>query len=323
MLAGMLCFAACSDDDEDEAAGGSSSAEVNLNTPEFEGISGIYKVDNTGAGIESIEFTESGKYIIYRSSNYNVAPKRNTGNRFMRAARRTLTRGVDLGNMVVGDYTKIADNEYRLDGFGKIVVNQYDGNGFFKAFELTPDGETGIQLSVTKMESLSDSDKTKHLCRTWYMVSGRIQIYVNNVLVVEGSYDYATDKVTVTVDKLAEFEDENDYYPEEAEEIIRDAYDEVVDVTFSKSGTYLCHYIYTYGDSTSEYYEQSHWRWNNEAQGYLQYYWDDVMDDDWDAEGIVTVTFGGKNMYVSESYEDSEDGMSMRGVSYMVLESRD
>ena len=198
-------------------------------------------------------------------------------------------------------------------------MNRYDGNGGFKAFELNKEDGTSVQLSVTRQVMPTETEKTALLCRTWYFTGARVQLYGNETLVFDGSYDARTGEVSVAVDMSSMYDDEEDDSDDwSLEEDLRRDFEEISDVTFSRSGTYLCHYVYPEGYS-DENYAMSHWRWNDEGAGYLQYYWDDEMDDDWSNEGVVSVRFAGNRMVVSESYE--EEGV--RSVSTMTFESRD
>ncbi|MBR2380197.1 MAG: hypothetical protein IKA86_04285, partial [Paraprevotella sp.] len=61
-----LGFTACSEDGGDNEGGG-EGAPVNLPTPAFVGVSALYEVQTENSGIQSVELTEGGQYIITKA----------------------------------------------------------------------------------------------------------------------------------------------------------------------------------------------------------------------------------------------------------------
>ena len=119
-----LGFTACSEDGGDNEGGGKDNP-VNLPTPAFVGVSALYEVQTENSGIQSVELTEGGQYIITKapSSTYQVIRKKGL-------LRSTPTmRVVEDDNLISGTYTKVSNVEYDLEGYGKLKVNVFEDDG--------------------------------------------------------------------------------------------------------------------------------------------------------------------------------------------------
>lgn len=305
-----LGFTACSEDGGDNEGGG-EGAPVNLPTPAFVGVSALYEVQTENSGIQSVELTEGGQYIITKapSSTYQVIRKKGL-------LRSTPTmRVVEDDNLISGTYTKVSNVEYDLEGYGKLKVNVFEDDGKFATITLLPIDGGSIAVDVMAKTPVSNSNMTANLCRTWIPESLEEKEWENGVLVWHAVYDYATKQVSVKVgidgDRIEE--------------------DWLEKVIFSKAGTYICFY----DDDT---FEKSYWGWEDETAGLLSYWYDDVVsgmpdsapevvptpmeknsgEEDFD---VVYISFYDNKMEGVEHWKDSWDDVVYEGSYAYVLRS--
>ena len=267
MFFAAIGFTACGDDEE-------GLPPIN---PVFQAVSGKYTVTNYGSPYESIELTVSGNYIITTDGSLSyaaAAPQaeetpRHTSFLYNPAAK-IETRGTNYNGIIYGRYTELGGNRFALEGFGTLeIVYGEDGTQVI-GFELEPDGEGPVSLTVSKETTMPDSDATSKLCRTWRVDWMR---YVYS----EDGHQLAD--FTVSADNYQDFDDELEAFATE--------------VLFSQSGTYMIYYT----DGTIGI---SSWKWKNEADLTLYYAW----DNNWYEEDFVTVSFSGNTVTIYEVYED-------------------
>mgnify|MGYP001775886250 CR=1 FL=1 len=267
MLFATIGFTACGDDEE-------SLPPLN---PTFEAVSGKYTVTTSGSPYESIELTVSGNYIITTDNAAPwaaPAPQAESStvrtNFLYRTAAAAQTRATNYNGIIYGRYTELGNNRFALEGFGTLeIVYGEDGTEII-GFELTPDGEGPVSLSVSKETTMPDSDATDKLCRTWR---------VDKMTYVYSEDGHVLGEFTITADNYKEFDDEIDGFPTEA--------------LFSKSGTYMVYY-------TDGSLGISSWKWKDEAALTFLYAWDNQWYDD----DFATVSFSGNTAMVYEVYED-------------------
>ena len=306
-LAMMLCtlalsFTACQKDDDDKGGKGGSKGN-GFGTEKYESISGLYEVENTSSGIKSIELTAGGEYIIVFTGRYVGSPEKVNGKEMTMFALRNVATRSGEENYVTGTYTyDEEEDEISLENYGTLLIYGRGKDGTFDAFMLETESGTRIELDVTKQEEMPDSDMTKKLCRTWVPQSEEIIFKMSEdgskyQTVLDAKYSYETDMITIKEDMFG-------YDEEDIEDMFNRTLQKVV---FSKAGTYMVYHERGGYEASS----MAHWRWQDEKSGKLLYYWGDEQDYDYYAEGIVQVSFEKNNLVVSESYEVSEDGISV------------
>lgn len=157
LMAFVLCLGgltACgSDDDPEEGGGGSGSDVVNTDAARYE-------ITDPNADISFIELTEGGQYFVGGDeSDYGAKPM---------MARRAAQRAAESSDdgLHYGDYTKGANGEYVLNGYGTLVITQ---NGEAYVVKITPNGATTTKsYNARKVTStVAASATAKNLCRTW------------------------------------------------------------------------------------------------------------------------------------------------------------
>lgn len=256
-------FTACSEDNGSGDDGGDGPA-VTLQAPPFEDIAALYEVETDGSGIKSIELTEGGLYIITKNAPaaYQVIRKRV----FWHSEPQV--RAIEYGNIITGTYTKVSDVEYALEGYGTLKVNVWDDENPTKIATVTlyPIDGDEIAVDVIAKEPVSTSDLTQKLCRTWIPETMVEKEWEDGVLVWHADYNYSTKQV------VAHVTTDGEYYEE----------DWLEKVIFSKAGTYTCFFDDGCVDITN-------WRWADESQGVLEYYFSDEAGDGVVEEGVVDV----------------------------------
>lgn len=97
---------------------------TNLEAPKYESVSAKYNITSAGSDLKSIELTASGNYLIVKNSNGTLrAPAAGKRNRWAAAARMVTRAGTDwYNNIIQGKFTKISDTEFRLEGYGTIII---------------------------------------------------------------------------------------------------------------------------------------------------------------------------------------------------------
>lgn len=271
MVMAAPAMVSCGDDDN-----------IDLGTPQYEGISGKYTIDTPSSPYESIELGASGDYIVVEKGSYLAGVGARSGERVPQGVfgqAEAASRATDYNGVIYGCYTQQADGTLNLEGFG-IVEIVYGSGEEVIGFNLTPTGGGRLELDVTKAEVMPDDDKTNAICRTWKIESIREVEYENGQKV----YDE-----TFTAGSHADYGDE---FPVEA--------------LISKSGTYMVYYQ----DGTLGI---SSWKWKDQNAGTFYYSWDNSWYDD----EFATVTFEGKGMTVYERY-DYGDGYVEETYSYLV-----
>ena len=267
MLFATIGFTACGDDEE-------SLPPLN---PTFEAVSGKYTVTTSGSPYESIELTVSGNYIITTDGTLAYAAAAPQAEKAIRStsllynpAAKIQTRGTNYNGIIYGRYTELGDNRFSLEGFGTLEIVYGEDGTQVVGFELTPDGEGPVSLSVSKETTMPDSDATAKLCRTWR---------VDKVRYVYSDGDHTLEDFTVSADDYKEYGDYFDGFPTE--------------VLFSQSGTYMVYYT----DGTLGI---SSWKWKSEADLTFYYAW----DNQWYEEDFASVSFSGNTATIYEVYED-------------------
>ncbi len=282
-LLAIPVMTSCSDDDEDE--------KISVGTPKYEAISGKYTVENSTSPYESIELGASGSYIIterngyQRSQTKQIASSTKKGG-FLRSPQSdVLSRGTGYNGLIYGTYSQLEDGTLKLDGFGILEIIYGTDNQEVIGFNLTPTGQSKVQLDVTKEEMMKDDELTNALCRTWKIESIRSIVYFNGKKV----YDE-----TATAENPGEEYEDDDSFPKE--------------VLFSKAGTYMVYYEnQTIGISS--------WKWKSQKEHTFYYAW----ENDWDEEAFATVSFSGNRLTVSTAYGYDEEEGAYKEETYTIL----
>ncbi len=292
----------CSKDDDNDIEinnGENSSVAVELETPKFADISALYKIQSNEAGIESIELTESGNYIIKESVSY---PYYSRERKAMLTLEVSATRAGSSNGIISGRYIKHSDTEFTLEGWGRIVITGSTNNAV--SIVVTKDGEESFVLSGEMKPQTSDSDLTKALCRSWKTNNVSLQFKENGKIIF--------DKTRPATEYFQIFNDLSnvliEYYDDE--EMIIEAPSDVYpsEVIFTRAGSYMVKgYHNVYGDVMG----LSVWKWENESAGILRFSHDyeNMYDDEY--SGVAKISFDNKNLVITESMSESEDGMTI------------
>ena len=238
----VMCFGmtACT-----EEGGNDDELDITLTTPAFATISALYEVEMGNTDIKSVELTESGQYIIIKDGPkvYEVSRKG-----LLRVAPQV--RAIEQENMISGEYSKVSNVEYALEGYGTLKVNVFADDGKFATITLFPINGGSVAMDVVAKEPVSTSDMTQLLCRTWYPETCEMKEWENDRLVWHGMLDFAKKEVIKYVTLDGEHFEGDEWLQK---------------VIFSKSGTYTCYY--------EDDFDMASWYWVDETTGQFGYYW--------------------------------------------------
>lgn len=259
-----------------------SDGDGNFEDPKFEQDAARYEITSTNSPYESIELTASGNYVIIeKNSPYGhslSAFKKSFSFAAKGAKSLTSSNGV-----IWGEYTKGSNGEYILGGFGTIRVESKGDNAY--NLDIKTSSGYSVVVGANRDNKYSSSAMTDKLCRSWEFDRIRATVWLNGKKVFDE---------TLNMKQIASITDEDNYFYE-----MKDELPELV--VFTKAGTYMV--IYS-GDELAV----STWCWENESKGILRYSWDYDHLFDPDESGLVTISFSGSNILVSEEFESDEDG---------------
>lgn len=262
-----LGFTACSKDD----GGDDGKKETSLSTPAHENDAVKYNITSSNSDISSIEFTESGNYIIMmkRTSTYTSRAANEKKTVFGVKNNIGITRASNYIDYY-GKYTKNGDT-YILENFGTVKVIK---NGDIAvSLELTPTGRSSYTLTATaESRTINNSDMSNKLCRTWRL--DKIDTYYKDKKTGK------SEQTSVTLEQILQYDD--------------DCGEEVI---FTKAGTYMV----KYHDGTLDI---ALWAWVNESTGKACYSWDGKITETNKAEDIINISFSGNQLIVVEEWDD-------------------
>lgn len=307
LMAFVLCLGgltACgSDDDPEEGGGGSGSDVVNTDAARYE-------ITDPNADISFIELTEGGQYFVGGDeSDYGAKPM---------MARRAAQRAAESSDdgLHYGDYTKGANGEYVLNGYGTLVITQ---NGEAYVVKITPNGATTTKsYNARKVTStVAASATAKNLCRTWKFQSVAYSFKMGSYTVFDlkaNSMREITIQMKAKMKELASKNGEEWTQEDEDEwnEQIEYAYEGQPErLTFTGSG-----YMYIrFGDNDVEPYmwrmsgnKLQRWNWDEEAWSndfFLSI--DDTALEEGSSETVSEVK--GNTLTITQTLRGSEGGV--------------
>lgn len=307
LMAFVLCLGgltACgSDDDPEEGGGGSGSDVVNTDAARYE-------ITDPNADISFIELTEGGQYFVGGDeSDYGAKPM---------MARRAAQRAAESSDdgLHYGDYTKGANGEYVLNGYGTLTVTK---NGEVYEVKIVPEGSTTTKSysahKVTSTEPISST--AKNLCRTWKFQSVAYSFKMGSYTVFDlkaHSMREITIQMKAKMKELASKNGEEWTQEDEDEwnEQIEYAYEGQPErLTFTGSG-----YMYIrFGDNDVEPYmwrmsgnKLQRWNWDEEAWSndfFLSI--DDTALEEGSSETVSEVK--GNTLTITQTLRGSEGGV--------------
>ena len=250
LLLALLAFAAVSF----TACGGDDDADVtpvNVPTQPFNDdairLSFVketidYKRHDSKDGyvIRELELTESGHYFV----------------KLEKKAEDDVTRATTAEYAYVfGFYTKDAQGNYVLNGFGTITITMTGNSSATVSITLQDASGASVSVSVTVSTPPADatSEATKALCRNWKIQSTRVQIQGES-----GFYQEEGCNVNSLFEYIKSHAKLTDVLPENHK---------IESIEFSKNGTFAL--MYANGNI-----DKATWRWVNASEGALSYTWD-------------------------------------------------
>ena len=267
-----MTFTACGNDDDDDAPV--------IVTPKYAEDAALYQICGK-SDITSIEFTESGMYVITKKGK---SAAKGFGKFFKGKSYRSITRSEDDDyEYIHGKYTKNGD-VYTLEGFGTItVVKKEDVN---VSLQIQQTGKKAYTLSAQPTEKIEKSDISTKLCRTWKFERSSLLCTKNDSVILDKTYA----KNSTLLEAIDTIYGENGGKP--------DTYSDAKEMIFTLSGTY----IVKYGDGTLA---VAQWKWKNEKEGTFYYAWEGI----WEEDNVLKLSFNEKNeLVLAETNVDTWHG---------------
>lgn len=283
-LGTTVSFSSCSSDDE----GG------NFEAPAYEKSAKLFEVNSSNSDYKSIEFSESGNYIItkkYSSVNYARSQAKTS---FIMAQPWDVATRAANSQIIYGKYTMNGDNTYVLEGFGTITVAKDSGTAV--SLTIQESGKSPYVLTASESQPVAASGATNKLCRTWSFDKIRLAI---PALRFDGTYPATLDGLKQMANDLASKAggtvDSDDFL---------DLDEMPTEIIFTKAGTYMVKY-------KNEKLAIANWRWEKESEGVLRYTWSYGNFNSGSA-GNVKVSYSGNHLVVEESTSAEDIGMSLQ-----------
>ncbi len=306
-------FSSCGGDDDNSLAI-ATLPTTGLETPQYEGVSAKYTIENQKSKIKSLELTASGNYlIITNGASYSKRVGTLGVNKNIFVNLGVVTRA-NYNNIIYGKFTKVSDTEYYLEDYGIVKITE-TANDSYK-IEVQQNNGTSFEVGARKEEQYSTSTATNKLCRTWEIDKLGLTVKIKSTsfsfskTVEEDDYkglllSYVSWMEKLSGKKLSEFEKEQIIY-------IADAYNQSrpTEITFTKSGTYTVNYINNAIGVAA-------WTWLNESAGKVQYSWniDNIYDEN--ISGEMTIKYSGNTMKVYETSTDESNTVETTMIYHM------
>lgn len=321
MLLMMVALVSCSDDDDDN---GTPDAPA----PQYAETAAKYNITTPNSEFESIEFTESGDYIIVRNTNYSGAKPNLKKNSLLKSAAKLepKTRATDLTEetIITGKYTVEDGGLYRLDSIGTIKVTKGSDGAYYNFVFEGLDGKT-TSFDAEKVENSSEtSPKTLLVCRTWTIESvHEVITKISDGKVLSNITAAGSNMVDDYTAKWLNFLKEN--FPERYESEVKDRQEHPDEygsninsgyIIFTKAGTYMTLYNYTKGERSVD---VMRWKWEDETNNIMKVTsyseeeeqqaikYGESEDDIWET---LQLTFSGNNLVMGYTWYETEAEMS-------------
>ena len=329
VFAMTLCYSCSSDDEEDGT----------LETPAYKSSSALYKVTQSGSALSSVEFTESGNYVIIKNNTRLFASQSRAMDKRSENIQKlptwflaspciqAISRSTTYNNIITGKYTKVDDSTYVLEGFGTIKVNADNGSNY--SLTITENGAASYTLRAEKKEQDIDSDQTDKLCRTWYIKT--MSLKMSGTVKYEGNdFNFNIDEKVNGGDlaglmyKLYEslirklIKESGQGVPEnmlkeelsEYREQFQKSYPYLENMLFTQAGTYMVMY-------RGEQLGVATWTWVGSDFKKIRYSWD-YNNMYGNLSNECEVEFKGSRCYIVEN----QTGSNVQGVNVASVNSR-
>lgn len=289
--------------------GNGGNTENTITTPKYADKAMNLIINDANSPYSSIEFTESGTYIIVQN---DIASAKEKKAKSIFEKKLSFTRaGYD--NIIHGTYTVNGD-VYTLENFGTITIKKNE-DGTAANLVIMKNGESSpMTINADVKDKVSDSDMTKKLCSTWIIERMEIKETINGKVVKD---------ISATPEEL--MQKELDEFIKELEsmgvpkDLIQEYLKEYgyetnfpVEVTFSMAGTY----VVMYSDNTLA---VSTWKWKNEEKGIIYYGWEYGKFDE---EDQATISYENNKLVVTEEYTEEEDGIILKENTKTILRQK-
>lgn len=307
LMAFVLCLgglSACSSDDGPENGGDNGDQIENADAARYE-------ITDPNADISFIELTEGGQYFVGGDeSDYGAKP-------MMARRAEQLADEDDEDGLCYGDYTKNANGEFVLNGYGTLTVTK---NGEVYELKVVPEGSTTTKSYSARKATSTEvvSNTAKNLCRTWKFQSVAYSLKAGGYTAFDFKANSMRELATKMKAKMKELASKNgEEWTQEDEdewnEQIQYAYEEQPErLTFAASG-----YMYArFGDNNVE---RGKWRmplanklqlWNLDEERWSDEFFLSIEDTALEEGTSETVSeVKGNTLTITQTLRGSEGGV--------------
>lgn len=285
-----LSLTSCGSDDEDD--------NNDVNTPAaFEDYAAKYQLTGTDSPYSSVEFTESGNYIIterYYNANTRSPYISKPSTRkftFANLLHKTATRSGDAYSLILyGTYTVDTDGTYILSDYGKVKVTQ-DASGNAYSLVFMPNGGSSYTYNASKQNRDLNSSNSSRLCRTWNINSYQSIMKVNGKTIIDITANSNKELAKKAEEWAKEHDEEYDPSDWDDDDII-----ELEQIIFTKTGTYMVKYE---GDQLAV----AAWKWRDYTETELAYAWDNILEY---PEGYASISYKNNQLVITEKVDEDE-----------------
>lgn len=167
------------DDDDNQEITTDDLWSGSLGAAKYESDAALFEITTEDTDLSSIELTASGNYIVmFANNNYmNMPARKDLRVRNNPFARKKATReSDDYSNGLFGEFKKLSENKYDLDGFG--IVELLSGN----KIRISGSDDFNATYDVIKKSNIPSNELNDRFCRTWYVKKVTFEQYVNGKL---------------------------------------------------------------------------------------------------------------------------------------------
>lgn len=276
-------FVSCGSDSDDND---NPSPTKNLNDPKYKRDARTLTNQDNEGNIQSVELTESGKYILTTKGKLNASKK---------AVSRVMTDNVELF-FYVGDYIPQDENgNYVLQGLGTLHIS-YKGLSGELTLILDEGGTLTLNIDIAPQEAFDVANDL--MCRTWTIDKTRVR-FTDGLTAAADFNGCDLNEIAAFVNKYATF---NDNF---------ESNHKVKDLTITHSHTYMI----TYQSGTVE---VGTWSWRNVSNGNFYYTWkgSDMGSDLENGDAFFSVEDGKGILTVSGVIKDDTGKEYKTGMTY-------
>ena len=261
VLAMCVCgFTACGDDADEQPT-----------LPTFQEVSAKYVATDEKAAFQIVELTPDAHFIMTAPANEEV------------------------GDIRYGNYSILAQNQFRLNGYGTLEVKDLSADSY--SLTLTPTNGAAINVPTSKRKAVEGGTLTDRMVGSWKVTAQQIRLERDGIVfsktIKEGEWE-ALDQELRTWAKQFEGEVDKTWLKYRLDDMVEEYKHPFPSVVFTRFGTYLV--------MSEEGSECAWWQWQDERQGLLRYSWTEGNLYDEDESGLSRIGFSDGLLTIAQDF---------------------